>query len=77
MTLKQMKKKIRVKPSKKSSKKYSFIKNKLSNIKKEKDGKFLYNGTGVSVGPDQPGYSEAWKKAVSRDAGGKLKVIEN
>ena len=46
------------------------------NIKVEKDGKFQYNGTGVAVSPEQPGYSEAWKQAVSRDAGEKLRVIE-
>ena len=55
---------------------YLLVKYIDGNIKKEKDGKFLYNGTGVSVSPDQPGYSEAWKKAVSHDAGEKLRVIE-
>ena len=55
---------------------YLLVKYIDGNIKKEKDGKFLYNGTGVSVGPNQPGYSEAWKQAVSRDAGEKLKVVE-
>jgi len=55
---------------------YLLVKYIDGNIKKEKDGKFLDNGTGVIVSPDQPGYSEAWKKAVARDAGEKLKVVE-
>ncbi len=42
----------------------------------EKDGKFLYKGTGVAVSPDQLGYSDSWKQAVSRDADEKLKVVE-
>jgi dipeptidase len=55
---------------------YLLVKYIDGNIKKEENGKFLYNGTGVAVSPDQPGYSEAWKRAVSRDAGDKLRVIE-
>ncbi len=46
------------------------------NIKKVKDGKFIDNGTGVAVSPDQPGYSQAWKNAVAKDSGEKLKVVE-
>ena len=55
---------------------YLLVKYIDGNIKKEQDGRFLDNGTGVAVSPDQPGYSEAWKKAVARDAGDKLKVVE-
>ncbi|MBT3749086.1 MAG: dipeptidase [Bacteroidetes bacterium] len=55
---------------------YLLVKYMDGNIKKEKDGKFLDNGTGVAVSPDQPGYSKAWKEAVARDAGKKLKVVE-
>lgn len=55
---------------------YLLVKYIDGNIKKEENGKFLYNGTGVAVSPGQPGYSEAWKQAVSRDTGEKLKVIE-
>jgi dipeptidase len=46
------------------------------NIKKEVNGQFIDNGTGVAVSPDQPGYSQAWKNAVAKDAGEKLKVLE-
>lgn len=46
------------------------------NIKKEKNGEFIDNGTGVAVSPDQPGYSQAWKNAVAKDSGEKLKVLE-
>ena len=55
---------------------YLLVKYIDGNIKKEKDGKFLDNGTGVAVGPDQPGYSEAWKRMVKDNAGDKLKVVE-
>lgn len=55
---------------------YLLVKYIDGNIKKEKDGKFLDNGTGVAVSPDQPGYSEAWKRAVANDAGDKLRVVE-
>jgi dipeptidase len=55
---------------------YLLVKYIDGNIKKEKDGKFLDNGTGVAVGPDQPGYSEAWKKMVRDNSGEKLKVVE-
>lgn len=46
------------------------------NIKKEKDGKFIRNPWGVPVSPDQPGYSETWKKNVVKDTGDKLLVPE-
>ena len=55
---------------------YLLVKYIDGNIKKEKDGKFLDNGTGVAVSPDQPGYSEAWKRTVAKDAGDKLRVVE-
>ncbi len=55
---------------------YLLVKYMDGNIKKEKDGKFLDNGTGVAVGPDQPGYSEAWKRMVKENAGERLKVVE-
>jgi dipeptidase len=45
------------------------------NIKKEKDGVFLRTETGYPQHPDQPGYSEKWKREVVRDTGDKLKVI--
>jgi len=55
---------------------YLLVKYIDGNIKKEKDGKFLDNGTGVAEGPDQPGYSEAWKKMVKENNGERLKVVE-
>jgi dipeptidase len=55
---------------------YLLVKYMDGNIKKEKDGKFLDNGTGVPLGPDQPGYSEAWKRMVKENAGDRLKVVE-
>ena len=55
---------------------YLLVKYIDGNIKKEKDGRFLDNGTGVSVGPDQPGYPESWKRMVRDDAGKTLKVVE-
>ncbi len=55
---------------------YLLVKYIDGNIKKEKDGKFLDNGTGVCLMPDQPGYSEAWKRMVKEDAGDVLKVVE-
>ena len=55
---------------------YLLVKYIDGNIKKEKDGKFLDNGTGVAVGPDQPGYSESWKRIVKENTGDLLKVVE-
>ncbi|MFA5814909.1 MAG: C69 family dipeptidase [Bacteroidales bacterium] len=55
---------------------YLLVKYIDGNIKKEKDEKFLDNGTGVAEGPDQPGYSEAWKRMVKDNNGDRLKVVE-
>ncbi len=55
---------------------YLLVKYIDGNIKKEKDGKFLDNGTGVAVAPDQPGYSESWKKMMKESTGDRLKVVE-
>lgn len=55
---------------------YLLVKYIDGNIKKEKDGRFLDNGNGVAVSPDQPGYNEAWKRAVARETGDKLKVVD-
>jgi dipeptidase len=55
---------------------YLLVKYIDGNIKKERDGKFLDNGTGVAEGPDQPGYSEGWKKIVKENTGDLLKVVE-
>jgi dipeptidase len=44
------------------------------NIKKEENGVFLRSPEGYPLGPDQPGYSEQWKRTVVEDAGKKLKM---
>ncbi len=53
---------------------YLLVKYIDGNIKKEKDGKFERNPWGNPVMPDQPGYSDKWKKAVIQDTGDKLLV---
>jgi dipeptidase len=53
---------------------YLLIKYIDGNIKKEKDGKFLYNGYNQAASPLQPGYPESWKKKVVEETGDKLKV---
>ncbi len=51
--------------------KYSMVKFIDGNVKKEKDGKFITNGQCdyIPASPDQPGYTERWKRAVMRDNG--------
>jgi dipeptidase len=51
---------------------YLIVKYIDGNIKKEKDGKFERNPWGGPVMPDQPGYSDTWKKMVIQDTGDKL-----
>ncbi|MBO5873453.1 MAG: C69 family dipeptidase [Rikenellaceae bacterium] len=48
---------------------YLLVKYKDGNIMKEKDGKFLDNGNNrkIPASPEQPGYNEAWKRAVAAD----------
>jgi hypothetical protein len=53
---------------------YLLVKYIDGNIKKEKDGKFSRTSTGYPMSPDQPGYSDSWKKAVIKDTGDKLLV---
>jgi dipeptidase len=53
---------------------YLLVKYIDGNVKKEKDGKFLYNGYTQPASPSQPGYSEAWKIQVVEDTKDKLKV---
>jgi dipeptidase len=55
---------------------YLLVKYIDGNIKKEKDGKFERTQDGYPVMPDQPGYSEKWKKYVIEDTGDKLLVPE-
>ncbi len=49
------------------------------NIKKEKNGEFLYNGMGgkVPASPAQPGYPEWWYELIIEKTGDKLKVPGN
>lgn len=56
---------------------YLLVKYIDGNIKKEKDGKFLYNGYTQPAAPNQPGYSENWKKMVVDETKDKLKVPES
>lgn len=44
------------------------------NIKKEKDGIFERTETGIAPGPNQPGYSEEWKKSVVNSTGNHFKM---
>jgi dipeptidase len=53
---------------------YLLVKYIDGNIKKEKDGKFERTTDGYPVMPNQPGYSDAWKKAVINDNGKTLLV---
>ncbi|MCF8226823.1 MAG: C69 family dipeptidase [Bacteroidales bacterium] len=56
---------------------YLLVKYMDGNVKKEKNGQFLRNAYGYPAGPDQPGYSEEWKRNVIRDTGDKLLVPGN
>jgi hypothetical protein len=55
---------------------YLLVKYIDGNIKKEEDGKFKRNPYGLPEMPDQPGYSDKWKKSVIQDTGNKLLVPE-
>ena len=57
--------------------KYLLVKYIDGNVKAENEKGFIDNGTGKNI-PDkieQPGYSEKWKRAVAKDNGEVLKVI--
>jgi len=56
---------------------YLLVKYMDGNVKKEKDGKFIYNGYGGSIppNPDQPGYPDWWYEKIADDKGEDLKVI--
>lgn len=53
---------------------YLLVKYIDGNVKKEKDGKFLYNGYTQPASPIQPGYSESWKRMVVDETKDQLKV---
>lgn len=57
---------------------YLMVKYMDGNVKKEQDGRFLYNGNGgkIPAAPENPGYSEQWKRAVAEDTGDRLLVVE-
>lgn len=53
---------------------YLLVKYIDGNVKREKNGMFQRTRYGYPVGPEQPGYSEEWKRNVVRDTGDKLLV---
>ncbi|MDR1055581.1 MAG: C69 family dipeptidase [Prevotellaceae bacterium] len=55
---------------------YLLVKYIDGNIKKEKDGKFLRTQTGVPASPNQPALPEFWRRAIVKDVGETLKIIE-
>ena len=59
--------------------KYLLVKHLDGNVKRESSpGCFLDNGSGKGI-PARPiygGYTDRWKRAVKKDAGEKLKVVE-
>ncbi|MDL2281544.1 C69 family dipeptidase [Parabacteroides sp. OttesenSCG-928-G06] len=55
---------------------YLIVKYIDGNVKKEKEGKFLDNGYGLSAYPDFPGYDEEYYRSIVRSAGDRLKVKE-
>ena len=58
--------------------KYLMVKYIDGNVKGEDANGFIDNGNGVKIPGkiEQPGYSEAWKRAVAKDKGEILKVIK-
>ena len=58
--------------------KYLMVKYIDGNVKGEDANGFIDNGNGVNIPGkiEQPGYSEAWKRAVAKDKGEILKVIK-
>jgi dipeptidase len=53
---------------------YLLVKYIDGNVKREKNGQFLRNAYGYPAGPEQPGYSEEWKRNVAKETGDKLLV---
>ncbi len=58
--------------------KYLMVKYIDGNVKVENEQGFIENGNGVAIPGkiEQPGYSEAWKRAVAKDKGEILKVVK-
>lgn len=55
---------------------YLLVKYMDGNMKKEKDGKFMDNGNGLSEMPSFPGYSKEYYEAIAKTYGYNLKVVE-
>lgn len=55
---------------------YLLVKYMDGNVKREKNGQFQRTKYGYPVGPEQPGYSEEWKRNVVKDTGDKLLIPE-
>ncbi len=57
---------------------YLMVKYIDGNIKVEDENGFVDNGSGrdIPASPNQPGYSEKWKRAVAADNGEVLRVVE-
>ena len=55
---------------------YLLVKYIDGNIKKEKDGKFVTNGTGQAVMPSQPGYPKWWLNEIIREKGDVVKALK-
>ncbi|MFC2112597.1 dipeptidase [Bacteroidota bacterium] len=55
---------------------YLLVKYIDGNVKKEENGKFIYNGFGGNIppNPDQPGYPDWWYEKIAEKDGEKLKV---
>lgn len=54
---------------------YLLVKYMDGNMKKEKDGKFMDNGNGLSEMPSFPGYSKEYYEAIAKTFGYNLKVV--
>ena len=53
---------------------YLLVKYIDGNMKKEKDGKFMQNGYGLSEYPEFPGYDEEFYRNIVKSAGERLKA---
>ena len=58
--------------------KYLMVKYIDGNVKGEDANGFIDNGNGMNIPGkiEQPGYTEQWKRAVAKDKGEILKVVE-
>ncbi len=58
--------------------KYLLVRYIDGNVKLRENGAFVTNGisSAIPASPDQPGYTDKWKRAVAADAGKTLEVVE-